>query len=47
VCVPIELVGKEGLHLVASVDPWGQTNGVQHDKVNTSPQWARAEVGGG
>ena len=46
VCVPVELVGEEPLHRVATVLAWRQADGVDHNQVNEGPSRAQSEVGG-
>jgi hypothetical protein len=47
VFVPVELVGEEPLHRVATVLAWGQADGVDHDQVDKYPIRAQSEIGGG
>jgi hypothetical protein len=39
------LVGEQGLHLVAAVLAWRQTDGVDHQQVDASARRSRPEVG--
>ena len=47
VLFPVQLVGKQGLHLVATIDARWQTDGVQHDEINGRSGRAWAKIGRG
>ena len=45
-CIPIESVGEQTLHAVATVLPRRQTDRVDHDQVNAGTGRAGSEIGG-
>ena len=44
VLVPVELIGKEALHRVATIVSGWQTDGVQHDQINRCSWRSKAEI---
>lgn len=46
VLVPVQLIGKQQLHLVATIHARGQANRVQHNQVDARVRWSGSVVGG-
>ena len=46
VSVPVKLVSKQGLHLVATILAWRQTNRVHYDQINRHVGRSRLKIWG-